>query len=82
MLWEEFERLAGKEVTQEEYEIIETVYMDYPGFNEKEQIVNLFKAHGMLIFRDLYPRAKTISEKNSKIRDLQKEIEFLKTGCV
>lgn len=80
MMKHEFETLIEAEVNDEEYEIIETVYMNYPGITEKEQVIEMYKKHGIVIFTDLYSRAKDISEKERQINALQREIRELQSG--
>jgi len=72
MMKQEFERLVGKEVNPNTYEKIETVYMNYPGINDKQQIADLFRQFGMVIIEDLLPRAREIQPTRSgTTRDIQ-----------
>jgi hypothetical protein len=77
---QEFEHMAETEVSDEAYDMIETVYMNYPGFNKKEQVVEMYKKHGIAIFCDLYPRSKKISETELRINSLKKELKDLQCG--
>lgn len=74
----EFERLIEKEVSQETYDKIETVYMNYPGINDKQQIADMYKQFGMVIITDMFPRAKEIQDREEKIHKLQIEIAAFK----
>jgi hypothetical protein len=58
-----------KMFTAKDYEIIELVYMFYPGIKDKEGIAKMYVDHGMLLIKDLAPRA-------IKIRDLEHEINL------
>lgn len=78
MMKHEFEKLIGKEVSQEVYDKVETVYMNYPGISDKQQIVDLYKQFGMVIITDLLPRAKEIQDREVKIHQLKVEIESFK----
>lgn len=57
---EEFEKLIKKEVREEEYKIIEFVYMWHPSISEtrgKEQIANLYSEYGMAVITGMVPLA-------------------------
>ena len=87
MMKHEFEKLIGKEVTTKEYDIIETVYVNYPGIhhtNGKKQVAELYKVFGLRIFEDMLPRAKKVYEleiqirtKESQLKDLRGELKEL-----
>jgi hypothetical protein len=87
MMKHEFENLVGKEVTTEDYGIIETVYVNYPGIhhtNGKKQVAELYKVFGLRIFEDMLPRAKRVYEleiqirtKESQLKDLRRELKEL-----
>lgn len=53
----EFETLLGKEVSLEEYMLIELVYTYYPNFGDKIEAVKMYKQYGIFIFEDLRMRA-------------------------
>ena len=78
MMKHEFENLVGKDVSQEIYDKVETVYMNYPGINDKQQILDLYKQFGMVIIADMLPRAQKIQDIEEKIRALNIEIENYK----
>ena len=80
MMKHEFETLVESKVTNEEYEIIETVYMDYPdnvGAAHKQLYATLYKTFGMRIFNDMYPRAKQVQELRVQISKANQEIAAL-----
>lgn len=75
MMKTEFEDLIHGSVTDEEYELIETVYMWYPAIRNtsgKEEVAELYKSFGIVIFYDMYPRAKKAKEIEMNIRMLDK----------
>jgi hypothetical protein len=84
MMKHEFENLVGKKVTPEEYDIIETVYVNYPCIHHttgKKQVAELYKTFGIRIFEDMLPRAKKVYElviqirtKESQLKDLRKDL--------
>lgn len=78
MMKEEFEGLAGKPVTVEEYDKIETVYMFHPLINDvggKNQIVNFWR---LGVIADMYVRAQAIKELEDDERDCVSNITTLK----
>ena len=61
MLKREFEELANRSVSEEEYKVIETVYQWHPsvkGTSGKDEVAELYKSFGMAVFYDLLPRAE------------------------
>lgn len=79
MMKNEFENLIHGSVTDEEYELIETVYMWHPAIRNtsntsgKEEVAaELYKNFGIVIFYDMYPRAKKAKEIEVNIRMLDK----------
>lgn len=79
---QEFERIAGISIPldQSEYEVIETVYVYYPGIHHvkgKEQVAELYKTFGMRIFEDMLKRAETIESIQNKIFEHKQKIADL-----
>jgi len=79
----EFERLIGEEITDEEYEVVETVYMYYSEKLTKHDIAKLWRMDKKII-EDMYPRAakiKTLYEQitslKAKIKELEEEMKEL-----
>ena len=71
MMKNEFEDLIHGSVTDEEYELIETVYMWHPAIRNtsgKEEVAELYKSFGIVIFYDMYPRAQKAKEIEEHIR--------------
>ncbi len=76
MMKAEFEGILGKEVTVEEYEVIEEVYNFHPAISEtegKEEIVALYRLGGMGLMREMQPAAW-------KMENLERQARELLTG--
>lgn len=78
----EFEKRIGGEISQEDYQVIETVYCCYPTrtgvIGDKDFYVNLYKTLGMRVFRDMYPLAKQIADTEDQILELQIQLQNLR----
>lgn len=73
----EFEELIEGKVTNEQYNIIETVYMWHPSIRNvsgKEEVAELYKSFGMTIFHDMLPRAQKACDLNQRLRDARREV--------
>ncbi len=73
MMKNEFEEMIGRSVTDEEYQLIEEVYMWHPAIRNasgKEEVAELYKSFGIVIFYDMYPRAK-------KAKDIEEHIQLI-----
>lgn len=91
MMKNEFENLIHKSLTDEEYELIETVYMWHPAIRNtsgKEEVAELYKSFGLIIFKDMFRRAMKLKEIDEEIRSLNRakdslvaERERLKKGA-
>ena len=58
---QEFEERIERTVTDEQYKVIEEVYMWHPSIRNtsgKDEVAELYKSFGMTIFHDVLPRAK------------------------
>ena len=67
----EFEEMIGGSVMDEEYQLIEEVYMWHPAIRNtsgKEEGAELYKSFGIVIFYDMYPRAKKANDIEDNIR--------------
>lgn len=76
----ELEYLIHGSVTDEEYELIETVYMWHPAIRNtsgKEEVAELYKSFGLIIFKDMYPRAMKLKEIDEEIRSLNRAQDSL-----
>ena len=78
MMKNEFEKIVGHEVSQEEYDVIETVYMSYPGELQKDTVAKMYNESGYILFRDLYKRAAEIKMFENQILDLQNRLAKLR----
>ena len=82
MLKEEFEVRTDRAFSDEDYRIIEFVYMYHPAFNEvyaKDAIADLFTAYGMRIIYDMVPAAKKGKILEEKIQVCSQELSKLRT---
>ncbi len=78
----EFEKLFGSEVSQEDYELYEIIYRDYPGIKDKQHIVDLVKIGGKSVIQDMLPKARmmkiledTVREKKEKREEIVKKLD-------
>lgn len=58
---QEFEERIERTVTDEQYKVIEEVYMWHPSIRNtsgKDEVAELYKSFGMTIFHDMLPRAR------------------------
>ncbi len=83
MTKEEFlERTPGTEKpTQEQWDIIETVYNYHPSISEtngKSQIAYLYVGFGFRVIKDMYPTANKAKEIITKMQIMKAKLEFLK----
>lgn len=62
MMKSELEKILGRAVPPQHYEVIEQVYMFYDDRVDKSDFVDLYKIFGIKIFKDMYPRAMAIKE--------------------
>ena len=75
MTMSEFEEMIGGSVMDEEYQLIEEVYMWHPAIRNtsgKEEVAELYKSFGIVIFYDMYPRAKKAKDIEDNIRLIDK----------
>ena len=82
---EEFEDLVGQALSDRDYEIIETVYLYHPAIRDvsgKEEVAELYKSFGMVIFYDLIGRAKKNQELEEQLRHAQAEVDRIKEEMV
>ena len=81
MLKYEFEKILGKNVGDEEYKLIEYIYMYHPLIPEvdgKKKIVEYYKLGGMTLMYDMKPTADKAKEHEIKIQKLKFEIQRLR----
>jgi hypothetical protein len=80
MTKQEFETLAGQQLSDDDYGIVETVYAFYPGIPDvdgKKIAVQLYRQFGLTIFQDMYERANKISEIESAIQEQKRQLEYV-----
>jgi hypothetical protein len=68
-----------KMFTKTDYDIIELVYMYYPGIKDKEAIAKIYVDHGMVLINDMAPRAIKIRDLEDKIQLQQNALNKLKS---
>lgn len=74
---QEFEERIERTVTDEQYKVIEEVYMWHPSIlntSGKDEVAELYKSFGMTIFHDMLPRAKKAHELE-QLRENRMELE-------
>lgn len=74
----EFEERIGRTVTDEQYKVIEAVYMWHPSVwntSGKDEVAELYKSFGMTIFHDMLPRAQKARELDELLRKAQGEVQ-------
>lgn len=74
MMKSEFEILIKKEVSEDEYNQIEMVYMYYPGINNKEEMAQLYVIGGKILMSDMHDRAIKI-KRCEEIINVQKQLK-------
>lgn len=60
MMKEEFEKFVGETVSNEDYNVIETVYIWHPSISEvsgKDQISSIYRQFGMPVIHDMLETA-------------------------
>lgn len=65
MMKAEFEAMAGKSVTDEEYKVIEAVYTWHPAINDttgKDQMKTLYTQFGFGVIRGMLPVAEKMEK--------------------
>ena len=77
MLKSELETAIGRSFSEDEYNLINTVYMYYPGIDDKKTVYTMLFRYGFTIFNDLYPRARQLADLEMNISKLRGQIEVL-----
>ena len=80
MTKQEFEERAGKKVSLQEWNIIETVYTWHPSISEengKDEIVEIYhsKIEGFAIIKEMYEAATMIDDLDKERRKLEAALE-------
>jgi hypothetical protein len=64
----EFEQLTNTVISDEEYKIIEDVYMWYPKIETKATAADLYNIFGLIVFEDMHERALKIEKLEAEIQ--------------
>ena len=82
----EFEQRIGAQISRQDYNIVEAVYMWHPlipNAGGKDKIAELYKLGGMTLMQDMFARAQQIEQKDTNLRrkhgELRKEYEQVRT---
>lgn len=67
MMKYEFEKIYGKPVTEQEYQLIEVIYNDHPLVASKGDAVHFWKIGGALLFNDMLTTALKCRDIRGKI---------------
>lgn len=81
MMHNEFEKLSGKSVTPDEYNLIEFIYQWHPSIsdnNGKEQIISLYSIGGLRLIRDMKPVAELNHQIQKEIDEAKNRMNFFK----
>lgn len=75
MMKEEFEKFVGETVSNEDYNVIETVYIWHPSISEvsgKDQISSIYRQFGMPVINDMLETAMYAKELDAQRRQLMR----------
>lgn len=67
----EFEQRIGAQISRQDYNIVEAVYMWHPlipNAGGKDKIAELYKLGGMTLMQDMFARAQQLEQKDSDLR--------------
>lgn len=81
MMKAEFEAMAGKSVTDEEYKVIEAVYTWHPVINDttgKDQMKTLYTQFGFGVIRGMLPVAEKMEKLDGERRELLAQLDTIK----
>lgn len=81
MMKQEFEKLIGKEVSEEDYFLINRVYTYHPAISEtegKKQIADLYNAGGMSTIRSMCETADIMVILEEELLDAREALEKVK----
>ena len=70
--------LKDVQLTDNEWNIIQTVYNYHPAIKTKKDIAALYQIGGMTIIEDMLPRAKAIEEAEKKVSEARRAYEEAK----
>lgn len=78
---QEFEQLIQTTIPDEEYRIIEKVYVWHPAISNmegKSQIADLYRDYGMAIIKNMEETADTMIELDRQEQDIRKQLEGIR----
>ena len=81
MMKSEFEELIGKAVSNDDYRVIEFVYMYHPVIDPvsgKKQIAEMWKIGGMGLIADMVKTAKVAEQLDRRMRELRHEMDTIR----
>lgn len=73
-----FEARVGETLTEEEFEIIQVVSQWYPFSMQPggdEQTAKIYEHFGMLIIKDMLPRADKVREIGKRLKEAEREVD-------
>jgi hypothetical protein len=80
MMKNEFEKLIGNPVSDEEYSTIEYVYAWHPAIDEvkgKSQIADLYMYYGMTVIEDMVERAGKMEKLEGELMVAQNQVAII-----
>ena len=75
MLHEDFETMIDRQVSVDQYNLVNHVYMYHPAGFSKENIADLWKMGGQELFRELTPAADKLYELETNVLALKSQIK-------
>ena len=78
---QEFEQLIQTTISDEEYRIIEKVYVWHPAISNmegKNQIADLYRDGGMAVIKNMEETADTMIELDRQEQDIRKQLEGIR----
>ena len=71
MTKQEFEQRIGAQISRQDYNVVEAVYMWHPSIPNaggKDKIAELYKLGGMTLMQDMFARAQQLEQKDTDLR--------------
>lgn len=68
---------SRQDFPDDQYQVIEKVYMFHPSIKDKQAIVDLYWQFGISVIKDMLPRAEALEELEKEIHKHQMAIEEL-----
>ena len=92
MMKEEFEKMIGATISDQEYKAIEKVYLWHPSISAesgkaKEEVTQLYRKHGISIFKDMLETSEMMLNLNAieqqakqRLYDIRRRIDLVEKG--